>query len=674
MKEKSKKTKDRSLKFKLILGGILAALLPLIVVGIFSIISSSKALLSIANGRAEMAANNVAMLTDEFLKQEKKLAEQLALEPLIHKTAEEVFQNGVDNAGSSLNSLDQLLKKHQNQSSESYDMFFVTDKEGNIISDNFDGESRKKHVSVADRDFFLASRTGKTAIGTPIRSKVNNNPVVVLSIPLKTSSGQFAGVFASVVRLKALSDKITGIKVGKTGYPFMTNEKGVVIAHPNPDLILKLNLNTLEGMESITAKMMAHQSGVEEYVYKGVDKIAGFAPVAMTGWSVCAAQDQDEFLAPVRAIRNVIVVVAILFLVLTLVAVLWIIRGIMAQLGGEPSEIARIADSIANGDFTIEFNADDKHITGVYANIKTMADNLSTMFKDINGGVQTLTSSSTELSAISQQMANGSEQTSERANNVATAAEEMVTNMNSVAAATEQTAANIQMIVSATEEMSATVNEIASNTAKGRETTTEAVSKAEAVSGKVDKLGRVTSEISKVTETIADISEQTNLLALNATIEAARAGEAGKGFAVVAEEIKALAQQTAEATGEIGKRIEDVQSTTSESVAAIEAIVKIINVIDDIVTSVATAIEEQTSTTQEISSNVSQASEGVQEVNENVNQTSTVVGDVTNDIHQVSQAAEEMKTGSQQVNESAGKLSKLAENLNEMISRFKLRQ
>ncbi|MFO7884093.1 MAG: methyl-accepting chemotaxis protein [Desulfobacteraceae bacterium] len=674
MKEKSKKTKEKSLKFKLILGGILAALLPLIVVGIFSIISSSKALLSIANGRAEMAANNVAMLTDEFLKQEKKLAEQLALEPLIHKTAEEVFQNGVDNAGSSLESLDQLLKKHQNQSSESYDMFFVTDKEGNIISDNFDGESRKNHVSVADRDYFLSSRTGKTAIGTPIRSKVNNNPVVVLSIPLKTSSGQFAGVFASVVRLKSLSDQITSIKIGETGYPYMANEKGVLIAHPNADLILELDIHSLDGMESILEKMLAHKSGVEEYVFKGVNKIAGFAPVAMTGWSVCATQDQEEFLAPVRSIRNVIIVVALVFLVLTLAGVLWFVRGIMAQLGGEPSEIARIADSIANGDLTVEFNADDKNIIGVYANMKTMADNLSVMFKDINGGVQTLTSSSTELSAISQQMANGSQQTSEKANNVATAAEEMVTNMNSVAAATEQTATNIQMIVSATEEMSATINEIASNTSKGSQTTSEAVKIAEKVSGKVDELGKATSEISKVTEAIADISEQTNLLALNATIEAARAGEAGKGFAVVAGEIKALAQQTAEATGEIGKRIGDVQSTTSESVAAIESIVKIINEIDDIVTSVATAIEEQTSTTQEISSNVSQASEGVQEVNENVNQTSTVASDVTNDIHQVSQAAEEMQTGSQQVNESAGELSKLAESLNEMIARFKLRQ
>lgn len=143
--------------------------------------------------------------------------------------------------------------------------------------------------------------------------------------------------------------------------------------------------------------------------------------------------------------------------------------------------------------------------------------------------------------------------------------------------------------------------------------------KAEHISQRVDALGKAAAEISKVTEAIADISEQTNLLALNATIEAARAGEASKGFAVVAGEIKELAKQTARATEEIGLKIGEVQTSTTESVEAIKAIVEIIDDINSIVSSVATAIErEQSATTQEISNNVSQAATGVQEVNENV--------------------------------------------------------
>ncbi|WP_462269868.1 HAMP domain-containing methyl-accepting chemotaxis protein [Desulfobacter sp.] len=363
-------------------------------------------------------------------------------------------------------------------------------------------------------------------------------------------------------------------------------------------------------------------------------------------------------------------IVSLIAIILGVFIVIIIIKGVMAQLGSDPRELAEIADNIANGNLVMKFDNDDSKNKGVYAGMKRMTQNLSDMIKDITTGVQTLDASSGELSAVSEQMASNVEQTAERSNNVAASSEEMSTNMTSVAAATEQTTANIQTIVAAVEEMSATINEIAGNTAKGSQTTAQAVETATHVSSKVDDLGKAASEISKVTETIADISEQTNLLALNATIEAARAGEAGKGFAVVAGEIKALAQQTAEATNEISTRIAGIQSTTQESVTAIESIVNIIDEINEIVSTVATAIEEQSSTTQEITSNISQAASGVNEVNENVNQVSAVVAEVNVDISQVNQATDEVKTGGLQVASSAAKLTELAGNLKKLVSRF----
>ncbi|MDQ1269342.1 MAG: methyl-accepting chemotaxis protein, partial [Thermodesulfobacteriota bacterium] len=647
---------------------------PLVVVGVFSIIESSTALVSIAQGRATLTAKNLATMANLYMEQEIEKNRILASEPLIQKMLNNAETKNIESSLSETSAVKAYLSDVYQKIQQNHDCIFVTNSSGIflVLADGHGGESIQKKISVADRNYFQTAKSGKITISEPLISKVSGDSVFVIAVPLQDNAGSFAGILGVSAKLSVLSDEIAQVKIGETGYAFMVGKDGLFIAHPVRDYIFKTNISTLAGMEEFSRKILAQEAGVEKYRFKGVDKIAGFAPVPATGWSLVVTQNESEFLASVVSIRNMVLTAGGIFLVLTVLAVLWFVKGIMALLGHDPSEIANVANQIAAGDLTYQFPTTGKPLTGVYASMQQMTNNLKNMFKDISQGIQTLTSSSTELSAVSQQMTSGAEQSSQKANNVASAAEEMATAMNSVAAATEQTSANLQMIVAAAEEMSATINEIASNTAKGSQTTTQAVEKAEHISQRVDALGKAAAEISKVTEAIADISEQTNLLALNATIEAARAGDAGKGFAVVAGEIKELAKQTARATEEIGLKIGEVQTSTTESVEAIKAIVEIIDDINSIVSSVATAIEEQSATTQEISNNVSQAAIGVQEVNENVNQTSTVAAEVTADVHQVSQSADEITAGSMQINESALELSKLSESLNEMVSRFKL--
>ncbi|MBF0211632.1 MAG: HAMP domain-containing protein [Desulfamplus sp.] len=333
----------------------------------------------------------------------------------------------------------------------------------------------------------------------------------------------------------------------------------------------------------------------------------------------------------------------------------------------------KFAEQMSNGDMTQKIELEQTDEVGMLiSSLNKMSSNLRVMFKDIANGVSTLTSASSDLTAISEQIKSSSNDSSNRSVSVAAASEEMSTTINRVASASEEAAGNVQLIVAAVEEMSSTIREIASNTSTASTITSDAVNQAESISHKVDELGRAAIDVGKVTETIAEISEQTNLLALNATIEAARAGEAGKGFAVVAAEIKELAKQTANSTQEINQKINTIQTNTHDAVSEIVKIVRVINNVNEIVTTIASAVEEQTVTTQEISSNLTSAAHIIGEVNDHVNQTSAVAVDISKDIADVSHAVKEITDGSSQINLNAKELSKLAKEINQMVIRFKV--
>ena len=345
------------------------------------------------------------------------------------------------------------------------------------------------------------------------------------------------------------------------------------------------------------------------------------------------------------------------------------------SISGSLGQLTHLVKDLAEGegDLTKRLPVRSEDETGQLAGwINLFVEKLQAILREITGNADSLNTASSELAAISQQMTEGARQASDRSNSLSSAAKEMSGNMNSVAAASEQAATNVTMVAGASEEMASTVKEIAKNSEHARAITNDAVNKAAGATSNINRLGEAADQISKVTEVITEISEQTNLLALNATIEAARAGEAGKGFAVVANEIKELARQTAQATQEIKDRIDGIQNSSSQTVDEIKVVSEVINQVDEIVCSIASAVEEQSVSTQEIAGNVAQASQGIQEVNDNVSQSSTVSAQISREIDDVNQAAGMLTDSSAQVNMSADALSGLAGQLHRMVGRFKL--
>ncbi len=407
--------------------------------------------------------------------------------------------------------------------------------------------------------------------------------------------------------------------------------------------------------------------------YNGNPVLSAYTPLEFEGlhWALLSEIDEAEAFAAVKALQWVAMIVALIGIAGIVVMALIVTRAIVRPVQSVVATLTDLAQG--EGDLTTRLPVSTRDEIGQLAGrFNEFMNKLHGMIKDITKGVETLSSSSTELSAISQQMSANAEQTSGKSNTVATAAEEMSTNMGSVSAAMEQTSTNTGMVASAAEEMTATINEIAKNAENARTISDQAVQQTEDAGERMSELGRAAQAIGKVTETITEISEQTNLLALNATIEAARAGEAGKGFAVVANEIKELAKQTAEATLDIKKQIDDIQDSTGSTVTSIEQIGQVIDNVNEIVSTIATAVEQQSASTQEIAGNISQVSTGIGEVNENVAQSTSVANEITQSITEVNQAAGEMANSSSQVRLSAEELSQLAEQLNEMVGRFKL--
>ncbi len=423
-----------------------------------------------------------------------------------------------------------------------------------------------------------------------------------------------------------------------------------------------------EGLVLVTAKM---DQEVKKTILPLAPRIASLSKkISSKGWNEMEVS-RVEVDKKVEATRSAIIAFLIIAIGVALVIGYFSSNQIIKPISKVVNGLKDIAEG--EGDLTTRLNVQRNDEVGELARwFNTFIDKLQGIIRDVTQNAETMTMSSAELSALSSQMAEGTENMSGKSNTVATAAEEMSSNMTYVAAAMEEASANISMVANATEQMTSTVSEIAMNSEKGRFITGEAVSQAQNASDSIDRLGHAAMEIGKVTETITDISEQTNLLALNATIEAARAGEAGKGFAVVANEIKELARQTASATGEIRKRIEGIQSSTQGTVTEIKNISEVINNVNEIVTTIATAVEEQSATTKDIAGNVTQASQGLQEVNENVAQSSTVASEIARDISDVNQSSNEMSNSSSQVKLNATNLSKLAEELKEKVGQFKV--
>ena len=415
-------------------------------------------------------------------------------------------------------------------------------------------------------------------------------------------------------------------------------------------------------------------SGFVDYLWPraGSDKpqpklsyVVGFSP---WGWSILTGVYVDDLDAQVSSSTRRSLIAAGLVLLLMLAASMFIARRItrplqrmtiaMKELArgkldvevpgiGRRDEVGEMAEAVeifkSNAAARQGLEAEQKEAeTHAVARRKADMHKLADDFESAVGEIiETVSSSSTELEASAGTLTASAERAQE------------LTIM--VAAASEEASTNVQSVASATEEMASSVNEISRQVQDSARIAGEAVDQARTTTDRVGELSKAASRIGDVVELINTIAGQTNLLALNATIEAARAGEAGRGFAVVASEVKALAEQTAKATGEIGQQITGIQAATQDSVNAIKEISGTIEKLSEISSTIASAVEEQGAATQEISRNVQQAAHGTQQVSSNITDVQRGASETGTASSQVLSAAQSLSGDSNRLKLEVGK-------------------
>jgi methyl-accepting chemotaxis protein len=353
-------------------------------------------------------------------------------------------------------------------------------------------------------------------------------------------------------------------------------------------------------------------------------------------------QSREDMNAENRSLNLTTTIVTLLALANGIFVAVFLSR----RIAGATQSVLSQAEAIAAGDLTLDdlkVRSQDE-LGDLTTAINKMSGSLKRMIQAITENTLQVASASEELNVTSQQITANSEETSAQADVVSKAAHAV--------------SQNLQTVATGAEEMGASTKEIAKNATEAAKVATSAVKVAETATTTVSKLGDSSLEIGQVIKVITSIAQQTNLLALNATIEAARAGEAGKGFAVVANEVKELAKETAKATEDISRKIEAIQTDTKAAVEAIASISTVINQINDISSTIASAVEQQNATTNEMSRNVSEAARGS--------------GEITSNITGVAEAAQGTTRGATDTQNASRQLVETCTQLRHLVEQFKI--
>jgi methyl-accepting chemotaxis protein len=420
-----------SLAKKLVFGGVILVLAPLLVLGWFSYNESSDGLKSLAFDSASSTAQRVADIALSVMQEEIKVAQGLALDPATRETATATAQGASVDVGV----LEKMLAEYQATVGKDYEAILVADLNGKVFADSLGGKQHGTNLS--ERSYFQAAKNGQSDAGSVVRSKISGKPAAAIGVPVTDANGRVVAVLATVLDIEFLIQRISGFTFGDTGYAWMVNDEGYFISHPNADVILKENIRNMEGMEEVSVKMLSGQAGVSGYVYKGVTKVCGFAPIKLAKWSVAFTQNEEEFMSSVYTIRNGVAAIGGIALAAAIVLVLLFARSISRP-------ISQVAEGLGEA---------SSQVASASSQVAASSQQLAEGASEQAAALEETSSSLEELSSMTRQNADNAKQadslTSEAGqvvNDTSHMMSQLTTSMQDISSASEETSKIIKTI------------------------------------------------------------------------------------------------------------------------------------------------------------------------------------------------------------------------------------
>lgn len=546
---------------------------------------------------------------------------------------------------------------------------------------------------LADRAYIKNALEGKSNISDVLISSVTGEPVIMVAVPIK-KSGVVVGTLIGRKDANLLSETVADIGFGESGYSYMINNKGVVIAHPDREKVINQfspiveaeSNEALTSLADLFSNIIVSERGISTYDYDGNALYASYQAIEGTEWFMVITANKNEVLGSIYELRTIIISVTGLILLISLILVFFIGNSFAKPIIYTVKYAKKIADLDITENVSSKYVKRRDEIGTLSISLQSMKDSLFGIIHDINDCAEQLSSSSEEMTATTEQSSETVNEISITVTEIARGASEQAELTQTGAAKADALGEVIEKDQEYLERMNLVTTEVEGIVAKGmkdiaylsEKTKDNSVAGTE-IQQVIMKTDSSAKKIGNASNVIASIADQTNLLALNAAIEAARAGDAGKGFSVVAEEIRKLAEQSADSTKEIDSAIADLLKNSEDAVLTIEKMLGVIEkqaqsveinrenyeLIKNAITSVAEAVEnlnESGTSMQSMKTNILESMQSLSAIAEE-NSAST---------EEVTASMEEQTASMAEIANASEELSKLAETLQDTIHKFRI--